>query len=129
MLGSTVRFVLRRAKYMGIVLCPWNCFVVGYLGADLGDLLASFERCSELRVLCSGKSTSTGHLIYKCGGIDKRTIDKYEKEAAGKWLYMVFCVYLSLFSFARKFPREFSNGAFFACIPDIWNAPSSRLYF
>ncbi|PAA89928.1 hypothetical protein BOX15_Mlig033269g2 [Macrostomum lignano] len=29
----------------------------------------------------SGKSTSTGHLIYKCGGIDKRTIEKYEKEA------------------------------------------------
>jgi elongation factor 1-alpha len=30
----------------------------------------------------SGKSTSTGHLIYKCGGIDKRTIEKLEKEAA-----------------------------------------------
>lgn len=29
----------------------------------------------------SGKSTSTGHLIYKCGGIDQRTIDKMEKEA------------------------------------------------
>jgi len=29
----------------------------------------------------SGKSTSTGHLIYKCGGIDKRTIEKFEKEA------------------------------------------------
>merc|ERR1712026_421980 len=29
-----------------------------------------------------GKSTSTGHLIYKCGGIDKRTIEKFEKEAA-----------------------------------------------
>jgi len=29
----------------------------------------------------SGKSTSTGHMIYKCGGIDKRTIDKFEKEA------------------------------------------------
>ena len=29
----------------------------------------------------SGKSTSTGHLIYKCGGIDKRTIEKSEKEA------------------------------------------------
>ena len=28
-----------------------------------------------------GKSTSTGHLIYKLGGIDKRTIDKFEKEA------------------------------------------------
>jgi len=30
----------------------------------------------------SGKSTSTGHLIYKCGGIDKRTIEKMEKESA-----------------------------------------------
>ncbi len=29
----------------------------------------------------SGKSTSTGHLIYKCGGIDQRTIEKFEKEA------------------------------------------------
>ena len=29
----------------------------------------------------SGKSTSTGHLIYKCGGIDPRTIEKFEKEA------------------------------------------------
>merc|ERR1711939_1118239 len=26
--------------------------------------------------------TTTGHLIYKCGGIDKRTIEKFEKEAA-----------------------------------------------
>ena len=30
----------------------------------------------------SGKSTPTGHLIYKCGGIDKRTIEKFENEAA-----------------------------------------------
>uniref|UniRef100_A0A8P0SQV2 Tr-type G domain-containing protein n=1 Tax=Canis lupus familiaris TaxID=9615 RepID=A0A8P0SQV2_CANLF len=30
----------------------------------------------------SGKSTTTGHLIYKCGGIDKRTIENFEKEAA-----------------------------------------------
>merc|ERR1712178_644849 len=29
----------------------------------------------------SGKSTSTGHLIYKCGGIDERAIQKFEKEA------------------------------------------------
>lgn len=28
-----------------------------------------------------GKSTTTGHLIYKCGGIDKRTIEKFEQEA------------------------------------------------
>uniref|UniRef100_A0A5F5PQV3 Tr-type G domain-containing protein n=1 Tax=Equus caballus TaxID=9796 RepID=A0A5F5PQV3_HORSE len=30
----------------------------------------------------SGKSTVTGHLIYKCGGIDKRTIERFEKEAS-----------------------------------------------
>jgi elongation factor 1-alpha len=30
----------------------------------------------------AGKSTTTGHLIYKCGGIDKRQIEKFEKEAA-----------------------------------------------
>ena len=29
----------------------------------------------------SGKSISTGHLIFKCGGIDKRAIEKLEKEA------------------------------------------------
>ena len=29
----------------------------------------------------AGKSTTTGHLIYKCGGIDKKTIDKYERES------------------------------------------------
>ena len=30
----------------------------------------------------SGKSTTTGHLIYKCSETDKRTIEKFEKEAA-----------------------------------------------
>jgi elongation factor 1-alpha len=30
----------------------------------------------------SGKSTTTGHLIYKLGGIDPRTIEKFEKESA-----------------------------------------------
>ncbi|KAL0205341.1 hypothetical protein P9112_000649 [Eukaryota sp. TZLM1-RC] len=29
-----------------------------------------------------GKSTTTGHLIYKCGGVDERTIAKFEKEAS-----------------------------------------------
>lgn len=40
----------------------------------------------------SGKSTTTGHLIYKCGGIDKRTIEKYEKEAAdvSLWFIVIF---------------------------------------
>lgn len=30
----------------------------------------------------SGKSTTTAHLIFKSGGIDKRTMEKFEKEAA-----------------------------------------------
>jgi len=33
-------------------------------------------------IWCIGKSTTTGHLIYKCGGIDKRTIEKFEQEAS-----------------------------------------------
>ena len=34
----------------------------------------------------SGKSTTAGHLIYKCGGVDERSIEKLEEEAkeAGK---------------------------------------------
>ena len=30
----------------------------------------------------AGKSTTTGHLIYKCGGVSSRTIAKFEKESA-----------------------------------------------
>lgn len=33
----------------------------------------------------SGKSTTTGHLIYKCGGIDKRTIEKVSTEEELQW--------------------------------------------
>jgi elongation factor 1-alpha len=29
----------------------------------------------------SGKSTTTGHLIYKLGGIDKRVIERFEEAA------------------------------------------------
>ena len=47
----------------------------------------------------SGKSTSTGHLIYKCGGIDKRTIEKFEKEATemGKVIIISFCIFILKF--------------------------------
>uniref|UniRef100_A0A3P8WU44 Elongation factor 1-alpha n=1 Tax=Cynoglossus semilaevis TaxID=244447 RepID=A0A3P8WU44_CYNSE len=30
----------------------------------------------------SGKSTTTGHLVYKCGGVDQRRLEKFEKAAA-----------------------------------------------
>uniref|UniRef100_A0A8C3VND5 Tr-type G domain-containing protein n=1 Tax=Catagonus wagneri TaxID=51154 RepID=A0A8C3VND5_9CETA len=41
-----------------------------------------------------GRSTATGHLIYKCGGIDKGTIEKFEKEAAkmGKGSFNNYCM-------------------------------------
>lgn len=29
----------------------------------------------------SGKSTTTGHLLYKCGSIDQRNLEKFEKAA------------------------------------------------
>jgi elongation factor 1-alpha len=32
----------------------------------------------------SGKSTITGHLLYKVGAVDKRVVDRCEKEAAEK---------------------------------------------
>ena len=41
----------------------------------------------------SGKSTTTGHLIYKCGGIDKRTIEKFEKEAAEVIIFVLFFLF------------------------------------
>lgn len=52
------------------------------------EACTNFEvaKCEHINIVVighvdSGKSTSTGHMIYKCGGIDKRTIEKFEKEA------------------------------------------------
>ncbi|KAF5927546.1 hypothetical protein HPG69_016185 [Diceros bicornis minor] len=46
-----------------------------------------WERKRQINIVVIGhadlsKSTTTGHLIYKCHGIDKRTIKKCQKEAA-----------------------------------------------
>jgi len=56
----------------------------------------------------SGKSTTTGHLIYQCGGIDKRTIEKFEKEAQevkltpyqcnNSWTKLNSCPMISLYN-------------------------------
>jgi len=43
----------------------------------------------------AGKSTTTGHLIFKCGGVDRRTVEKYETESASigkgsfKWAWIL----------------------------------------
>lgn len=52
---------------------------------DVKDVGSKKER-NNLNVIVvghvdSGKSTTTGHLIYKLGGIDKRVIEKFEKES------------------------------------------------
>lgn len=57
---------------------------------ELANLLSSLyskEEKTHINIVVighvdSGKSTTTGHMIYKCGGIDQRTIEKFEKEAA-----------------------------------------------
>jgi elongation factor 1-alpha len=36
------------------------------------------ENLVDIGHVDTGKSTTTGHLIYKCGGIDMRTIEKFE---------------------------------------------------
>jgi len=55
------------------------------------DRMAEKDRVSLVVIghVDAGKSTTTGHLIYKCGGIDKRTIERYETEASelGKATY------------------------------------------
>ncbi|KAE8240648.1 hypothetical protein A4X13_0g7672 [Tilletia indica] len=57
---------------------------------ELAVILAAIKTGKEkLRVnfvvighVDSGKSTTTGHHIYKCGGLDQRTIEKFQKETA-----------------------------------------------
>jgi elongation factor 1-alpha len=63
----------------------------------------------------SGKSTTTGHLIYKCGGIDKRTIEKFEKEAqemgkgSFKYAWVLNSNNLYQFLFVSNFFRFWTN--------------------
>merc|ERR1711935_190772 len=70
----------------------------------------------------SGKSTTTGHLIYKCGGIDKRVIEKFEKEAAelGKGSFKYAWVLDK-----RKAERERGITIDIA----LWKFESSKYYF
>merc|ERR1711957_927842 len=70
----------------------------------------------------SGKSTTTGHLIYKCGGIDKRVIEKFEKEAAesGKGSFKYAWV-------LDKLKAERERGITIDIA--LWKLESSKYYF
>merc|ERR1739844_700710 len=71
---------------MGLHSFP-NCALVLTLLSVLSRIVSMGKEKIHISIVVvghvdSGKSTTTGHLIYKCGGIDKRTIEKFEKEAA-----------------------------------------------
>lgn len=42
-------------------------------------------------------SISTGHLIYKCGGIDNRTIEKFEKVSISAFFSLIFHYFFHYF--------------------------------
>merc|ERR1712130_409254 len=68
---------------MGFRVCTFRTF----LNQDHTQLATMGKEKLHLNIVVighvdSGKSTTTGHLIYKLGGIDKRVIEKFEKEAA-----------------------------------------------
>ncbi|XP_044789623.2 elongation factor 1-alpha 1-like [Bubalus bubalis] len=69
----------------------------------------------------SGKSTTTGHLIYKCGGIDEGTIEKFEKEAAemGKGSFKYAWV-------LDKFKAERERGITIDI--SLWKSETSKYY-
>lgn len=59
--------------------------IAEHIQASHGTPLTALQDKTHINVVVighvdSGKSTTTGHLIYQCGGIDKRTIEKFEKE-------------------------------------------------
>ncbi|KAJ6986924.1 elongation factor 1-alpha-like [Populus alba x Populus x berolinensis] len=66
----------------------FSVIVTAYIVVDFYlDLLSMGKEKSHINIVVighvdSGKSTTTGHLIYKLGGIDKRVIERFEKEAA-----------------------------------------------
>ena len=62
-----------------------DCFSWVYLFYEFSAIMGKEKIHINIAVIGhvdSDKSTTTGHLIYKCGGIDKRVIERSEKEAA-----------------------------------------------
>merc|ERR1712188_127004 len=67
------------AEYMGLFFCI--CSSTERISNTMGKE-KTHVNIVVIGHVDAGKSTTTGHLIYKCRGIDKRTIEKFEKEAA-----------------------------------------------
>jgi len=65
-------------------MVSWNIVLSRFFAFDpYFALLWNYRTTLPTNVVAvKGKSTTTGHLIYNCGGIDQATIEKYEKESA-----------------------------------------------
>merc|ERR1711970_542173 len=78
-------FYLKASFAKGLPVCPSKKTLITEMGPkEEGGAKGKDKFHINIVVIGhvdSGKSTSTGHMIYKCGGIDKRTIEKFEKEA------------------------------------------------
>ena len=61
--------------------CVWYWFCDVFVGVEMSKKEKAHINVVVIGHVDAGKSTTTGHLIYKCGGIDKRTIEKFEKES------------------------------------------------
>ncbi|ELW69891.1 Elongation factor 1-alpha 1 [Tupaia chinensis] len=84
------RIPIKASAATAIVNCLLAAFRFYILSRDIfsnhrlllaPDFLFSEDNIGLLLHIDSSKSTTTGHLIYKCGGINKRTIEKFEMEA------------------------------------------------
>lgn len=66
-----------------------NVVVIGHV--DSGKSTTTGKRPSNIHTYHEHRAhIHTGHLIYKCGGIDKRTIEKFEKVSTFSLLCLAF---------------------------------------
>ncbi|QCE07966.1 elongation factor 1-alpha [Vigna unguiculata] len=81
--------MIERSTNLDWKTCFW-CYLqdkvlISFYGVVVGEVMGKEKVHINIVVIGhvdSGKSTTTGHLIYKLGGIDKRVIERFEKEAA-----------------------------------------------
>ena len=88
-LGAALELAGATAASAGVLAAPGSGRVLARPGRASSSLRLrgggkDKQHCSIVVIghVDSGKSTTTGHLLYKCGGIDSRTIEKFEKESA-----------------------------------------------
>lgn len=70
-----------------------------------------------------GKSTTTGHLVYKCGGIDQRRLEKFEKTAAQVRKKRLLNIFWTVKSVLKTFCICFHRwGRVLSNLPGCWTS-------